>query len=83
MSVLVAALHTSVASVPNDVSVRVPAAHTFVGIDAMAVVIEARDTFADATAAPREVDAVSIVEFVFAFTTDATDEVAVASALSV
>ena len=95
VSVRVPFVQTSDASVPNDVSVRVPAAQTFVGIEAIDDATEAMDAPRDVDAVrtvafvfaftkePREVDAARTIAFVFPFTTDATDDVAVASALSV
>lgn len=95
VSVRVPFVQTSDASVPNDVSVRVPAAQTFVGIEAIDDATEAMDAPRDVDAVrtvafvfaftkePREVDAARTIAFVFPFTTDATDDVAVASAVSV
>jgi hypothetical protein len=64
--VLVPLPHTSEASVPNEVNVRVPAAHTFVGIEVIAL---ERVESVDAS------DAVCV--FVFPFTTAAIDDEAV------
>jgi hypothetical protein len=68
----------SVASEPalKPVSVRVTLDHTFPGI----AMIEVASVLSEA---PSDEDAVVTIEFVFPFTTAASDEVAVASAVSV
>lgn len=59
-------VQTSAASVPNPVSVRLPAAHTFAGMEVMDDVIEVN-------VAPSEVEAVSTCAFVLALILEASE----------
>jgi len=65
--VRVALLHTSTASVPNEVSVLVPYAHTSAGIDR-------KDEMTDPRVAPSDEDAAVTTALVLALTSAATDE---------
>ncbi len=69
-------VQTSAASVPKPVRVRVPAAHTLAGMEVIEEAIEER-------VEPSEVEAVSTVAFVFAFTTAASELVAIPTRVSV
>ena len=73
MSVLVPLVQTSAASVPKAVSVLVPAAQTFVGIDAIDEMMDAIEVPRDERDEPSDVEAVRTVAFVFAFTTAASE----------
>ena len=73
VSVLVPFVQTSAASVPKAVSVLVPAAHTFVGIDAIDEMMDAIEVPRDERDEPSDVEAVRTVALVLAFTTAASE----------
>jgi hypothetical protein len=76
-------VQTSAANVPKVVRLRVPEAHTFPGIEAIELATDAIEPEIDVSVVPRDDDAVNTVAFVFAFTTAASELVAVRSAASV
>jgi hypothetical protein len=76
-------VQTSAANVPKVVRLRVPEAHTFVGIEVIDEATEAIAPLRLEIPVPSELEAVSTAPLVFAFMTAASDELASKEVLSV